>query len=351
MISSTSTKSLPRSLFGLMFAAAAMGAISEPVLGCDELTSPSMLTTEALVSMSQVGGSRGEQIELSVRDGIIRVVINGEEIPGERLKQEGDCIVVLDKDGQEITQLNLRVVGEPGAFSYVFGEDPKRWEELAARLRDSRGRAVKVQAAKVMLGVHMAEPGAALEKQLKLEPDVTTMISGVYEGLPAHQAGLTEFDIIIAVNGQKPADPDSIRKVLAAAEAEQAVSFDVISAGTPRTVEVKLAKYDGETMRKARLLGTGADSADMAPLQRALVGQGRLLWLGDGNVVERDVLVTPDAQLFRVPRAAPLPPMPPAPPGAVAGAEVQKQLEQVDERLRRLEQLLEKLIAEKQQPR
>jgi membrane-associated protease RseP (regulator of RpoE activity) len=246
--------------------------------------------------------------------------------------------------------LNFRVSGGPGGFSYVLGDDAKRWQELGARLGRvyAEPSIVVAKPAKVMLGVNMTEPGPALERQLKLEPGATTMLSGVYDGLPAHEAGLAEYDIITAVNDQKPADPASIRKVLAAAEPDETIKLAVLSGGVSRNVDVKLVKHDGEAMRKARLLGAGAEAEELDPLQRTF-SRWRGFQFQDANELPgQDVIVTPDAQMFRVPRVAPVPPIPPV---AAGDANMQKQLDQVNERLRRLEQLLEKLTIEKQQPR
>jgi hypothetical protein len=174
------------------------------------------------------------------------------------------------------------------------------------------------------------------------------MLTGVYEGLPAFEAGLVEYDIITEVNGKAPADPATIRKLLAESEPGQALKFTVISKGQKKPIQLQLAAFDKEQMSKAKLHGSGAITEGLpgVPGVSGVPGVGLApLEIPEMVAPDRQWLVTPDAQTFRVPLA------PRSRAMLESEAAVQKRLEQVDERLRRVEELLEKLAAEKKQTR
>ncbi len=142
-----------------------------------------------------------------------------------------------------------------------------------------------------MLGIHLAEPGKALPRHLGLEPGSTTMISGLYEGLPAHDAGLDQFDIITAIDGQTPADPHSIHEALADKEPGETVTLSVIHEGRAGEVVVTLAAFDADAMHSADLIGGGP-----------AIHIERDFRLPTGDIDWRGFVIDPDAaagQLFR----------------------------------------------------
>ena len=106
---------------------------------------------------------------------------------------------------------------------------------------------------KVMLGVQLAPPGEALEIHLRLDPDSATMISRVYEGLAADEAGLAEYDIIVAINGNTPANHGSIREVLSEQDPGDEVTLTIIHEGKKRKVNVQLQEYKAEQLHELQL--------------------------------------------------------------------------------------------------
>ncbi|MCH8166009.1 MAG: PDZ domain-containing protein, partial [Planctomycetes bacterium] len=92
---------------------------------------------------------------------------------------------------------------------------------------------------------------------LGLEPGSTTMISGLFEGLPAHNAGLDQFDIITAIDGQTPADPQSIHEALADKEPGETVTLSVIHEGRAGEIVITLEAFDADAMHSAELIGGG----------------------------------------------------------------------------------------------
>ncbi len=196
-----------------------------------------------------------QTIEVRIEDGDISVKVDGEEIPADRIiRGDDDRIIILDDDGNQIS-----VIG--GGFGE--GERGRRFRlRLGPRGDAPRGRLgprfeIDVSHPKVMLGIHLAEPGKALQRHLGLEPGSTTMISALYEGLPAHDAGLDQFDIITAIDGQTPADPHSIHEALADKEPGETVTLSVIHEGRAGEVVVTLEAFDADAMHSADLIGGG----------------------------------------------------------------------------------------------
>lgn len=196
-----------------------------------------------------------QTIEVRIEDGDISVKVDGEEIPADRIiRGDDERIIILDEDGNEIEVIG-RGFGEGGR-----GRRPRLRFGLrgdAPRARPGPRFEIDVPHPKVMLGIHLAKPGKALQRHLGLEPGSTTMVSALYEGLPAHNAGLDQFDIITAIDGQTPADPQSIHEALADKEPGETVTLSIIHEGRAGEIVVTLEAFDADAMHSADLIGGG----------------------------------------------------------------------------------------------
>jgi hypothetical protein len=205
-------------------------------------------------------------VEVSVENGEVTVWLDGEKIPVSRIRKDDQRIVVLDRDGNEVESINIGFVGGGDHhIDFRLGDGNK----FRARL-DRLGEVAEPPS--VMLGIHLDVPGPALERHLRLDPGTTTMIGALYEGLPAHEAGLDEFDIITRIDGKTPADPAALRAALADAEPGDVIRLSVIHEGEKRTASVTLAAYDAEAMQSAKMIGT------IGPQ-----GMGQIRILGEGE--------------------------------------------------------------------
>lgn len=194
-----------------------------------------------------------ESIMISVENGEVSVKINGKEIPEDRIRVDDDQVVILDEDGNELRSFTLHIGGGglEGPWGFRFGDVEG---DFPGAFRVPGGEVF--EAPKVMIGLHMSTPSAALAKHLRIDADQCTMISGVYEGLPAHKAGLEEYDVIVGIEGADSADSDTIREVLADHEPGDRIRLTVIQAGREHEVSVKLAAYDREALAEAEFLGS-----------------------------------------------------------------------------------------------
>jgi PDZ domain-containing protein len=145
--------------------------------------------------------------------------------------------------GGALDLLTVQVVGNP--------EQRVNWFEVAASWFDPARMVVPVdqifppnqtveqrneQNAELMVDSQQDAIAAALS-ELDYDIGAELAIGAVAEGSPAEGA-LEVDDLLVAVNGQPVTDVESVRAALAENGVDQPASFDVITDGSQRTVEV-----------------------------------------------------------------------------------------------------------------
>jgi hypothetical protein len=200
--------------------------------------------------VTTVNDDEKDVIEIRIEDGNLSVKRNGLDVPDARIRREGGRIVILDENGNAVDEANVRTAEGEDHSIYEFSQMEPYADAMAVyRLAAREG------APKVMIGVHTAKPGPALEKHLHLEPGKAIMISGLYEGMPANKAGLEQYDIVIKIDGAELAEGDGIAKVLADKKAGDNVKLSVIHEGQPKEVVLTLEEYDGKKLQEMKLIG------------------------------------------------------------------------------------------------
>lgn len=91
---------------------------------------------------------------------------------------------------------------------------------------------------KVWLGVRITPVPAPLAAHLGT-PGV--MVANVYEGSPADQAGLEQYDVIVRLGAQEISEPAALTKAIAQAEPGQSVTLSVIRQAARREITLALA--------------------------------------------------------------------------------------------------------------
>jgi len=188
----------------------------------------------------------GHSVSVTVKNGEVTVLMDGKEVPASRIKESDDGIIVLDGDGNEIE--TIRIGQWQGGMIQMGVAGDGQFPRFG-------GRMMQIDPPRVMLGVHISVPGAALEYHLGLEPGATTMVTAVFDGLGADDAGLDPYDIITSIDGAEPADPASLHEALADLEAGDTIRFGVIHKGAAKRVNVKLEAYDAEALQGASVRG------------------------------------------------------------------------------------------------
>jgi hypothetical protein len=269
-----------------------VACIGSSLLACGAAASAQDVDVSArgLVVVEAKGDDKDHSIAIQIDNGDIEVQLDGKTLSADRIRFEDGRIVILDEDGEPIEDLHVDVGLDPSnlmeRFDFKFGDEaiwiprPGELPKFAPLLDEDHPP--------VMLGLTMSEPGPALRWHLDLEPGQTTMISGLYEGLPAHAAGLKEFDVIIEIEGSDPASPSDIREGLEDLSAGDDLELTVIQRGKKKRVVLELVAFDAETLREAPFIGSRSPSAIMR--WRTPMGNSEL----------EDIIIAPDRQIFRM---------------------------------------------------
>lgn len=190
---------------------------------------------------------------IKVKDGkVVELKKNGEDIPADRATVTADRVVVLDDQG--------KVIMDAAAGSRRAGDDRPRVTafrgSFARGPMESPFAGFDPEAAKppVMVGVRMAQPSPALLRHLKIEPGKAILVAGVAEGLPAAQAGLKPYDLLVAVNDTPVTSENTLRDVLTSMKAKpgDTVRLSVIQEGQRKELNVTLSAFDEDKMMNGK---------------------------------------------------------------------------------------------------
>jgi truncated hemoglobin YjbI len=198
----------------------------------------------------QAGGPEEEKIEVRIENGEITVIRNGKKLPANAFKREGNHIAFLTKDGDEDQEFVVELVDDDEVVD--FTSTAKR--------------------PPVMIGIRMGEPDEALRAQLGLGDRQVIMIDDVLDGLPADEAGLRKYDIVVAIDG----DDDGVTvprltDTLLHKKPGDELKFHVIRGGKKEVVRIKLRAYSSKDLGTEKdedeqiifeQLGGGANAAE-----------------------------------------------------------------------------------------
>lgn len=197
---------------------------------------------------------------LEMTDGKLSAEVDGKSIPQSQIINKGSVIVVVDEHGEKLyefkgpktkgisvypSQATTLSNNKSHAFAWIASDD-EHGEDIELK--------VNVEQPKVMLGINMSEPSAALRKHLKLGDDrQVIMVEKVIKGLPAAKAGMEAYDIIVSINGSDEASGEILHKALMGLEPGDKMKLWVIRSGEKLELAPKLAAYDAEKLGATRL--------------------------------------------------------------------------------------------------
>ena len=216
----------------------------------------------------------GREVEVEVKDGQTTATIDGQPVPKDRIRRnESGLVEILDEHGNVTASFML---GDAQAFS--FGDDGsilsliprfKSTHDSPFLAPDDAMTLFGVQPEitsppPVMIGITMAEPGESLREHFGLAEGEGILIASVSDGTPAAQAGLRPHDVIVRIDGQKPATPERLRELLRSRKPGDTLTLTVLQAGQKKDVEIVLAPYDAQRLGAAVPEVPGAPSAPNA---------------------------------------------------------------------------------------
>jgi serine protease Do len=103
------------------------------------------------------------------------------------------------------------------------------------------------------LGVGIDPVSEEVAKRTKGQEGVGVIINSVFEGDPAHQAGLKIGDIILKIGGAEINSPNSMIRVIGAITPGQTINLDILRQGKHKIMPVKLESRKKRTTQLAKL--------------------------------------------------------------------------------------------------
>lgn len=195
----------------------------------------------------------GTVYKLVARDGSIDGVwINNEPVPGDRIVRSDRAVRLLGKDGAVLHEFRL---GGPATPPVLRGMTPGGrdvWAMSAPAAPKAPG-AAPLPPPPVMLGINLSEPGAALRAQLGLGDRPVILVDGVIDGLPAAEAGLKQYDVIVSLDGSDDASSETLSKVLRDKKPGDVLKMHVIRGGEKKSIEATLAAYDPQKLNNLNI--------------------------------------------------------------------------------------------------
>lgn len=164
-------------------------------------------------------------------------------------------------------------------------------------------------APRAMIGAGLGTMDEALAHHLALDTQRVTLVTNVVAGLPAANAGVQRFDVIVGVNGSDSASPKILRGLLANAEPGTKFVLKVRRGAETRDVELEAMAFDAEKLSAIEV--EGMDLGEFASADALPGGLGTVDVFGreSGDVM---IFVGPDGEMreLRMPSMPSLPPMP-----------------------------------------
>lgn len=293
-------------LSGFLAGTAASGALAAPQSG-------PTLETSATITV-QTESADGTSVEMTMADGkIVSLFVDDEEVPADRVRQNGNMVEVLDEAGKVVHEIPM-----------LFGTSGL---SMSITPRVGIAPSVAVASARSMIGVGFGEVDEALAHHLKIDPSEATMVTSILDQMPAHKAGLERYDVIVAINGKPGAPMDALRQAIANAAPGTKMKLSVRRGSETKDVEVETAAFDAAKIAAAGLAGD-------AGLEDAEPGDNVMFFIGpDGKRRE-----------IRMPNFADIAVMPEMPDlSQFQGFDAQR-LEEIESRVREMVDRLNKRI-------
>ncbi len=241
---------------------AAGGSFDRPLAAVAQPATPRASGDTTIVISSS---ENGKSYSVKVHNNEVSAEIDGQPVPADRIDRKGDVIIIKDKDGKAEKTFDVGVrsartrsttnVVPLRNFSVQTTPDPVQggaaWSATAAEPPNPPP---------VMVGVTMSDPDGALAEHLGLKEDEVFVIDRVVDDLPAAKAGLEPLDVVIAIDGQKPASQDKFRETLRSKKAGDTLELTIVRKGAEKKIKIELAAYD-----RAKLAPAGVGQFMITP--------------------------------------------------------------------------------------
>lgn len=190
------------------------------------------------------GDRDGREVELVVTDGkVVRASVNGERIPPDRVRRTKSGYDLLAADGSVLAHVEAGMQPAP-----PMPPQGAQREIVVEGFPLDRVRGQAVPPPKSMIGAGLGPVDEALAAHLGIDAAKATMLTAVMEGLPAHNAGLRRFDVVVSVNGSGDASPEAVRAAMRGIEPGSKVKIGYRRGAKSETVDIEVAAFDAEKL-------------------------------------------------------------------------------------------------------
>jgi serine protease Do len=227
-----------------------------------KLPAPIELGDSDKLSAGQWAIAIGEPFELkqSVSVGVVSGFNRDETIggEGEQARQfkglmQTSAPINPGNSGGPLVDVEGRLIGvnqstanpQAGAQGIGFAIPVNIMKQQVALLEKNPGQTLEANATGTgvpYIGVALGALDDNVRAQINYQGKTGVVVSGVYQGTPADQAGLQAGDVITSIDGKAVNSPDELTKAIRALKPGQTVAMQVFSAGLKKLVSVKIGE-------------------------------------------------------------------------------------------------------------
>ncbi|KAA0213737.1 MAG: PDZ domain-containing protein [Leptolyngbya sp. PLA3] len=190
-----------------------------------------------------------DSVQISVFNNEIKVMRNGKPVPADHVQHDDGVVRILDDNGQVVSEIEVALPTDAG-----------QWKEALTVFEQP------AEHPPVMLGITMGEPDEALRAHLGLGDRQVIMLDHVMDGLPAAEAGLKRFDIIVAIEGSDDGvSPSKLLDVLKGKQPGDELKLRILRGGQKETYAVKLRAYDDAALSSGESAPAAGELLDLIP--------------------------------------------------------------------------------------
>ncbi len=265
--------------------------------------------------------NNGRVVELEIRNGEIRrATLDGKSLAKDRVRQRGNTYEVLAEDGSVAAQFTAQ-----SARSQASGA----FDQEAIAVFGQPMASAAPSMPKSMIGVGLGDVDEALAAHLGVDPTKSTLITTVLEGMPAAEAGLRRFDVIVAIGDSDDASQEKLRSALREIEPGATVKLAYQRGAKRETISVKAVAFDADRF--------GAQSDDVAFGESVDFGNGVTFDLRGGSQGDVLYFVGPDGKRheMRMPVVPTLPPLSGVQGQAINPRDIERVIEEAMEQMER----------------
>jgi serine protease Do len=152
---------------------------------------------------------------------------------------------LVDVDGRLIGVNQSTANPQAGAQGIGFAIPVNIMKQQVAMLEKNPGQTLEANSTGTgvpYIGVALQALDENVRAQINYQGKTGVVVSGVYQGTPADQAGLQAGDVITSIDGKAVNSPDELTRVIRALKPGQTVAMQVFSAGLKKLVSVKIGE-------------------------------------------------------------------------------------------------------------